>query len=444
MFSQSKTILRDLGDGLVMRRSTPEDAQALAEFNAKIHGEDEVDAQRLVSWTRDLLTRPHPTVRANDFTIIEETSTGRIVSSMNLIAQTWTYEGIEFRVGRPELVGTLPEFRNRGLIRAQFEEIHTWSATRGDQAQAITGIPFYYRLFGYEMALDFAGRRVGYEMNVPKLQPGASEPYVIRPATEADLSFLAEVYKYSCARSMIACVRTPEILRYELSGRSEDNLNHFLIRIIEDREGIPVGYLQHPNILGPKGLTLQAYELKPGVSWLDVTPTVIRYLWTQGQEYARREAKTCTGYCLFLGAQHPAYEVLGKELPSIFDPYAWYLRVPDLPGFLHHIKPALETRLAGSIAAGHSQEITISFYREGLRLVLDQGRLTTIEPWRPTPEDGGMVAFPGLTFLQLLFGYRSYDELEYVFADCWCDRQDIRVLINILFPKKPSNVYPVA
>jgi hypothetical protein len=36
---------------------------------------------------------------------------------MNLISQIWAYEGIPFGVGRPELVGTLPEYRNRGLVR---------------------------------------------------------------------------------------------------------------------------------------------------------------------------------------------------------------------------------------------------------------------------------------------------------------------------------------
>ena len=30
------------------------------------------------------------------------------------------------------------------------------------------------------------------------------------------------------------------------------------------------------------------------------------------------------------------------------------------------------------------------------------------------------------------------------FADCWCDNEEVRVLINILFPKKLSDVFPVA
>ena len=444
MFTQSKTILRDLGDGLVMRRSTPADADALAAFNGKIHGENDVDTQRVAAWTHDLLARPHPTLRPEDFTVVEETATGRIVSSLNLIPQTWSYEGIEFPVGRPELVGTLPEYRNRGLVRIQFEEIHKWSAARGDMVQGITGIPYYYRLFGYEMALDLAGRRVGYEPNVPKLKEDETERYHIRPATESDLPFVAEVYEYAIQRSAIACVRTPEIFRYELNGQSENNLNRYLTFIIEDQGGEPVGYFQHPNILGIKGLTLLWYELKPGVSWLDVTPSVIRYLWHTGQEYAERDGKPCASFCLLLGAQHPAYEALGKNLPAVIDPYAWYLRVPDLPGFLNHIKPALEERLAESIAVGHSREIRISFYRDGLRLVIEKGKIETIEAWKPLPEDGGMIAFPGLTFLQVLFGYRSYDELHQSFADCWCDGEDLRALVNILFPKKLSDVFPIS
>ena len=141
------TIIRDLGYGLVLRRSTIEDAEALATFNAWVHSDEGPDHpdEKVAAWTRDLMSGRHPTHDPDDFTIVEETGTGRIVSAMNLISQTWAYEGIPFGVGRPELVGTLPEYRKRGLVRLQFEEIHQWSAERGELVQAITGIPYYYR-----------------------------------------------------------------------------------------------------------------------------------------------------------------------------------------------------------------------------------------------------------------------------------------------------------
>jgi hypothetical protein len=441
--TQTKKIIRDLGNGLVLRHASPEDADALAEFNGRIHGEDEQDSRFISAWTRDLLTRPHPTLSPEDFTIVEESSTGRIISSLNLIPQTWSYEGIEFGVGRPELVGTLPEYRGRGLVRIQFDEIHRWSKERGHMVQAITGIPFYYRQFGYEMAIDLDGRRYGYEAQVPKLRDGEEEPYHIRAAQEADLPFIAKVYDEIRKRNMIVCERTSEIFRYDLS-RQDIEHGYVLTRIIENKMGESVGCLKHLSFVGNGCPSMVFYELKAGASWLDVTPSVVRYLWQIGQEYAKRDGKTCTAFGFALGAEHPAYEAIKDRLPKVRGSYAWYVRVPDLPGFLNHIKPVLEKRLSESIAANYSREIKISFYRSGLRLVIEHGRITTIEPWKPNPDtDGGNIAFPNLTFLQMVFGYRTYEEIHYAFPDCWCDDEDVRVLIDILFPKRSSNIYPV-
>jgi hypothetical protein len=78
---------------------------------------------------------------------------------------------------------------------------------------------------------------------------------------------------------------------------------------------------------------------------------------------------------------------------------------------MQHIAVVLEQRLAQSILIGHTGEEKLSFYRDGLRLIFEQGRLKAIEPWQPEQwaED---AAFPDLTFLQLLMGYRSLEELQ--------------------------------
>jgi hypothetical protein len=307
--------------------------------------------------------------------------------------------------------------------------------------QAITGIPFYYRQFGYEMALDLDGRRFGYEAQLPQLKKDETEPYKIRPALESDLPFLVKLYDQTKARSMIACERTPELFRYELTAHK----NHcWLNCILEDTAGEQVGFLRHPAYNHQGSMAASRYELIPGTSWLAVTPSVVRFLWAKGQEYAKRDGGECTSFGFVLGASHPAYEALGDRLPTIHQPYAWYLRVPDLCGFLNHIRPVLDTRLAGSMAANHSREVRISLYRTGLRILIEHGKIIAIDSWKPAPKNEGNAAFPGLTFLQLLFGYRSFEELKYAFADCGCDSEDVRALLNILFPKKLSNVYPIA
>jgi len=446
MFTQSKKIIRDLGAGLILRRSSTADADELADFCSRIHsdaGFDQPDIY-IAAWTRDLLTRSHPTFSPDDFTVIEETSSGHIVSTMNWISQTWSYEGIKVGVGRPELVGTSPEFRNRGLVRTQFDEVHKWSLERGEMVQAITGIPNYYRQFGYEMAIDLDGRRLGYEAQVPKLKEDEAQSYHVRAASETDAPVIAEIYNEIRKRYMLVCERAPELFRYDISRQDIDGA-YVMTRIIEDRNGNIVGSLKHISHVANGSLNMFYYELKPGISWLDVTPSVVRYLWQTGQEYAKRDGKTCTSFGFALGEQHPAYEAIKDRLPKVHGSYAWYVRVPDLPGFLNHIKLVLEKRLTESIASGYSREIKISFYRAGLRLVIDRGQIKTIESWKPNPQpDDGDIAFPNLTFLQMVFGYRTYEEIHYAFPDCWCDDEDVRVLMNVMFPKKVSNIYPVA
>lgn len=448
MAKRSTAVLRDLGDGLILRRARPGDVEALAAFNATIHREDQAGDpdDRVGVWTRDLFERPHPTFDVGDFTIVEDTASGDIVSSLNLISQTWSYAGIEFGVGRPELVGTLPEYRRRGLVRAQFEVIHDWSAERGEVMQAITGIPWFYRLFGYDMALSLGGGRVGYAPQVPHLEAGEVEPYRVRPAEEPDLDFIAEVYAQGARRWRIACVRDAELWAYELRGKSKRNINRYELRVVETADGELVGFLAHPPWNWGTMLAAIAYELRPGVSWVAVTPSVVRYLWETGQQYAEdsAESKPFSSFGFWLGAEHPVYRAMAAGLPRRQDPYAWYVRVPDPVGFVRLVAPASERRLEQSVAVGHTGELRISFYRDGLKLKLKDGAIAGVEPWSPATAEEGDASFPDLTFLQLLLGYRCLDELEHAYADCWVDDDRARALIDSLFPRQPSDVWPIA
>lgn len=445
--AKTTSISRSLGDGLVLRSATIDDTEALVEFNSRVHSDDGWDQPNAYvgTWTRDLLTKNHPAFQPGDFTIVEDTRTGEIVSSLNLISQTWAYEGIPFGVGRPELVGTHPDYRNRGLVRAQFELIHEWSQARAELVQAITGIPYYYRIFGYEMAMDLGGGKIGFPPYLPKLKEGQSEPFNIRHATRHDLPFIDETYCYGGQRNLVTCLRDEKIWCYELESHDPKSVNGRSLMIIETPEGQPVGFLALPSFLWGGLHTATIFELKPGVSWVAVTPSVVRYIYKAGQELASQEENAaCNGYRLALGGDHPAYHAAKNMLPRTYDTYAWYLRVPDLLAFLRHIKPALEKRLAGSIACGHTGEIKLTFYRSGLRMVFASGQITGIEPWQPHPVGHrGDAAFPELTFLQLLFGYRNLDELEYAFADCWAETDEARTLLNALFPKKTSDIWPI-
>jgi hypothetical protein len=446
--NKQKALIRDLGDGLILRRSTVADSDALDDFNSRLHSDEGWDKpdDRVGAWARDLLRGDHPTFGEGDYTIVEDTKKGKIVSSLNLISQTWTYDGIPFKVGRPELVGTLPEYRKRGLVRQQFEVVHQWSAERGELLQGITGIPYYYRLFGYEMTVDLDGGRGGYSLQVPQLKEGEQEPFIIRTATREDLPEIAEAYRYGCQRSLLSCIWDEDILEYEVLLKSPRNINRNEFRMIENVDGKSVGYLAHPGWTWGKMLPALHFELLPGVSWSAVAPSVVRYLFQTGIGMAaENKIEGFDAFGFWLGGEHPVYTVLKDRLPRVRKPYAWYIRVPDLPAFLIHITPVLNERLDKSLYVGHSGEVKITFYRDGIRMVFEKGRLIQVERWRPEPQGhSGDAGFPNLTFLQLVFGHRSRDELNYAFPDCWCSNDEVNGLLGVLFPKKSSHIIPVS
>jgi hypothetical protein len=428
--------MRDLGDGLILRRAEPADTERLAEFNKAVH-EDGDPPELLMSWVRDLMSGRHPTFKPEDFTIVEDTGSGQIVSSLNLISQKWLYGGIEFGVGRPELVGTLPAYRKRGLVRAQFDVIHEWSRQRGELVQAITGIPYFYRQFGYDMALDLDTSRGLPVSAVPELKRGEKEPFRLRPVKEADLTFVTETYRDGMKRYLLSCVRDRTMWRYDLTGRTmKDQL-----RVIEHGGGKRVGFLVHFGRRWGDTLNTAVYELRPGVNWLRATPSVVRYLAKVGGEYAAKAEKKLQWLRFGLGTEHPSYQASPLDRVRTDRGWAFYMRVPGLPAFLRHIAPVLQARLAESVAVGHTGELKLSFYRSGLRLELRKGKLARVEAWEP---DGSASAgFPNLTFLQLLFGFRSLEELQHAYMDCTVNGNEPWVLLTTLFPKKASQVWPL-
>ncbi len=438
-------VIRDLGDNLALRTGSEADADALAAFFGEIFGQEPGESEEAIrAYVYDLVRPGHPTVRASDFTVVEDTRTHAVVSALCLISQRWTYAGIPFGVGRVEIVATRPEVRGRGLIRAQFEVVHRWSRERGHKMQAITGIPNFYRQFGYEMAMELEGGRGCYPAHVPRLKEGEEEPYRVRPAVADDIPFMSQVYAAATQRKLIACPYDEQMWLYELHGRRERSDAKFALRVIETPQGVPLGYVAHVPWLHHQAVAATGYELRDGVSWLAVTPSVLRYLDAVGRELVAKAPQESYQMLQFwFGAEHPLYDVFRRGLPHTYRLYAWYIRIVDLADFVRHIAPVLEQRLADSYAVGHSGELKLSFYRDGLRLVFDGGKLTAVQPWEPAGQRAS-AAFPDRTFIKLLVGYQSTDELRASFPDCSVASDEARVLLDTLFPKQSSHIWVLA
>jgi len=430
---------RDLGDGLVLRATTPSDTEPLAEFTGRVFGRDRIDELAML-YTRDMMRASHPIIGPSNVLIVEDTrAQGKIVSTMCLIPQTWTYAGIPFDVGRPEMVATDPDYRRRGLVRQQFEVLHAMSESMGHMLQGITGIPWYYRQFDYEYALDLGGGHTAYFSNVPVLKENETEPYRLRAMTCDDIPFASALYERECARSLVACPRPDWLWQYNLAPLPESMGWRVSYQIIETNDGRAVGYFYPSRDIWADAIQIFELSVREGQSMRAVMPTILRWMKTLGEAEAIKQNKPVKGVYLSFGREHPAYDAIPDLLPRARIPYGWYIRVPDVAKFIRHIAPALQDRLARSAMAGYSGELKISEYRRGFKLIFENGTLTKIETWQPTPEDGGDCGFSPLVFLQLLFGRKSLLELREAFPDVTA-KDETQVLLDALFPKMYSCV----
>lgn len=440
---------RDLGAGLVLRWSTAEDTERIATLHGMVH-RDQADDPPNLSAMRIIYTQmsgDYPLMGPNDFAIIEDTSRNGspVVATTCLWKHTWTYEGIPFSVGRPEWVATDPAYRNRGLVRALFETFHARSEAEGDLVQAITGIAYFYRQFGYEYALELEDRRATPIALIPEAREGEPEPLTLREAIAEDIPLIEELYNRRQASSMVSD-STRALWLYEIeTWQKHSQLKHtFNFQAIVDASGEAVGFVACDAYRRGRVLGTWLLEFVPGINMQSAMPSLLRALRTYGlaMETSRPDTSALQEISFSLGTTHPVHEVLGEVLDYATEPpYAWYVRVKDLPAFLLHIAPALERRLAASPVAGYTGDIKLDFYRDGLRMHFELGRLIAVEPWR-TPLYGAdpSASFPPLVFLQVLFGHRSIEELRHVFPDIWVS-PEARLLLKALFPTRPSFVF---
>ena len=431
------------GDHLLLRPARPDDAEALVALNTRVFDD------RITHWTADLASGRHPTVQPADFTVVEDTHDRKIVSSVCLISHTWHYDGIPFPVGRSDLVATDPAYRRRGLVRKQFEAIHARSAAKGELLQVITGVDWFYRQFGYEMGVNLWGSRCVDAMQVPHLKDGETEVYRLRPTISDDYAFIQNVYAQASSNQLFSAMRSRDEWDYEFTRRSQENTRRREWLILEDLQGKRLGYVQYlPCLALPQlpMLRVTQVELKAGVGYLNLMPGLLRGLWAKAQAmFASGElpCKELQGLELALERDHPLYRVIPKGWVREIKASPWYIRIPDMVAFLRRIRPALEAHLVGTVAQGYSGELKLNFFRSGIRLSFDHGQISTIENWLPSEVWQGDARFPDSSFLQLVCGWRRFQDIADIFADC-CGTHDAAVLLDLLFPPFSGKAWVLA
>lgn len=385
------------------------------------------------AWFEDLMSGGHPNAHFEDFTVVEDRATGRLVSLMGLISQTWQYGDISFGCGQPEAIVTHPDYRQHGLVRKQMAVIHQLSRVRGELVQVIWGIPWYYRQFGYEYALE--GLWDTHRKIRPHHIPDVDDPKAglcrLRPVSRKHYGFIRQLHENCENRSHIRAEKSFEEWLFHFEGWDANAHARREWRIIEHANGTVAGFLSFHNEPGSGGFGVHQMELTEENSYLQLMPGILRQLWDLAIK--ENQGKTPEDIKLYLGQQHPAYQpILNKTRLHKGDMECLYIRVENMVDFLRHIKPALEKNLSTSPASDFTGELNITLFKSGIKIDIQYGKIMGIDKWKAdsfwhTP------AFPDLTFLQLVFGHRRCRELSDLYVDCNMDDQSAQVL-DALFP----------
>jgi hypothetical protein len=410
-----------LENGLVLRTAAGErDVERVAAFNGTIHGPG------VASMTRNLFVH-HPHTRGGDLIFVEDGRSGQVVSSLCLIPWTWRYEGVDMPAGEMGIVGTLEEYRHRGLIHVQVDHFKRRLRERGCLLSQIQGIPYFYRQFVYEYALPLEG---GLRIELRDVPTPPDGSFALRVATRDDLPALTRLYDEAAGDLAIRAVREKATWRYLLAhtGGTEMERDTW---IVQGADGQIAGYMCIPkHHFGEELVVSEVSRLG-----FDAALAALDHLKTLALERDK------PGIRLNLPAGCTLMQVARSLGAHDLGTYAWQIHVPDFTALLRTLAPVFERRIEQSPFAGLTRDVRLSLYREALVLRFVEGRLAEVTNGGTTGDEA-ILHLPPLQFIPLVLGYRTVKELRAAYPDVsvvatW------RLLVDTLFPKTSSFIYTI-
>lgn len=383
---------------------------------------DDRDVERLVDMytraqnavegrTAASLLGGHGRLRREEYLLVEDLSSGQVVSTTCLIPWTLRFCGIPLSCAQVEMVYTSPSHRNRGLVRRQFERLHTLAREAGYDILVIWGIPFYYRQFGYSYAIEGCTTETVSRSAVPA---AAGADVGFRPATAADIPALRDFYDGLASRLALRIDRGEDHWRYMIEAARQPVL-------VVERGGRQAGYL----VAAPLGSSVRVLE--NGIADQETALGVLGALARGHGEIVVRWPR-----------QSPLVAAL-QALGSVRAMSAqWLIRIPDLPSFLAKLRPELDRRLAASAFGGADRRFLLNLYREAVSLAIRDGRVAEVQGAGPVDTSmggsGAGLSIPPDAFVKLLLGEAGVEELYSSWPDTVVKAED-RPLVQVLFPR---------
>ncbi|WP_369139899.1 GNAT family N-acetyltransferase [Modestobacter versicolor] len=314
---------RPLPGGLLLRTCRPADLEQVGALLAARGDPPDAEDQRLVVEDPDTGFAASAVVVDGD----------RVVSTVTLLAETVRVEDVLVPAGQVELVATDPGYEGRGLVRALMGWAHERSAARGDLLQVMIGIPYFYRLFGYEYAVDIPAARPVADLPPPA--PG------LRRATPADLPALARLQDAAQTGADVAMPHPAARLRWLVAHRATTTW-------VLDRDADVVGSVRVPepddDLLAAEPAAVDAAAaraLLAGVADL-----------AAGRPVRVTDRPASLPGAVWAGRLGP-----GSDLAE-----QYYVRVPDAGALLEALRPVLSRRFAAAGVDRGGRDVVVSTY----------------------------------------------------------------------------------
>ncbi|GAA4063380.1 GNAT family N-acetyltransferase [Nonomuraea soli] len=397
-----------LGDGLILRPGRPSDLdQITALLTERGDAADALDHRLVVE---------DPDVGWDACAVVVDGD--RVVSTATLLDEVVRVGSVRLGAGQVELVATDRAYEGRGLVRALMAWAHERSAARGQVVQVMIGIPYFYRVFGYEYAID-----IPPALTVRGTGDGASQGAgsptggsVLRPAVPADIPAMIALQEAAQSRFDVAMPHPAPRWRWLLAHDSStlwvlerSGTVVACARVTPPDDGeVLLAEATAADEAAAADLLRAASAAHAGVRVVHRSGTVTGTTW---QRHLQPEPHTQANQ--------------------------YYVRIPDPATLLNHLRPVLWQRLT---AAGLEREqIVISTFGKHYRLpVLENGlgEVVTGRAMQSPGSAGGIGVAPDY-LPALLFGPLGTEGLARLRPDVYARDKE---LFHALFPPLSADI----
>jgi hypothetical protein len=422
----------DLPDGFEFGIvKTDEEVEELLKFHAIVHPDDDTEELR-----RQIDHLPGFSREMNYY--IRDLDKDLIVSALNSIPSIWNYENIPLQNLELGWVGTLKEYRRRGLNRLLQTHFDSVLFDGKYDLSTIQGIPYYYRQFGYDFVIPM-DRTVWIRTNqIPLFDTKKPPEYMklkVRLAEKKDITALMELFDEHNRNLLVYVPRSKELWEIQEKYKRQFE-NEFLTYVLIDGSKT-IGYFRLVKNISkdssPNKSTLNVIE-----SSIPTYDGVLRVF-----QFIREEA--LQNNVPLLSSQGPSCNTLSKVMENyggyVGAGWKYQIRIPSMVEFLKKISPVLEKRLEGTMFEGITYDVIMNTFQNCYVLKFTNGKIVDVTDLGPQEVDENRAfRSPPQDLVRLVLGAYSIKELKQNNID-FIVSSGVRLIAETLFPKLESAIY---